>query len=65
VTGPCRWRQHQQYLVAGTPAQCIARIRQFQQAGAESVMLNLACPPDGRDQMLTMVAGELLPALHG
>lgn len=57
--------RQQQYLVAGTPAQCIARIRQFQQAGAESVMLNLACPPDGRDQMLTMVARELLPALHG
>ena len=50
------------YLVAGNPAECVARLREYQAAGATAVQINLACSAEERDAMAELVAAEILPA---
>lgn len=52
------------YLVAGTPAECGERLREYAAAGAQSAILSLACPPEKWPGMARLVASELLPDLH-
>jgi probable F420-dependent oxidoreductase len=53
------------YIVAGTPAECAARIREYAEAGARHVQLNLACGSDEEPAMLERIAADILPALRG
>lgn len=54
----------ERYLVAGTPAECLERLREFEAAGASSLQMNLACPPEATADALALVAAEVLPALR-
>lgn len=54
----------ERYLVAGTPEQCIARLREFESAGADSMQINLACPPDATARAVRLFAEEVLPAVR-
>lgn len=51
-------------LIAGTPEECVARLREYHAAGASSVQLTLAAPPEEADAMLDRVGGEVLGALR-
>lgn len=53
------------YVVSGTPAQCIARLREFRDAGAKSILLDLACPLELVDDAVDNLAHEVLPDLGG
>jgi probable F420-dependent oxidoreductase len=52
------------YLIAGTPAECVARLRQYLAAGVDTVIFRIACPRHAADAMLTLVASDVLPALR-
>jgi alkanesulfonate monooxygenase SsuD/methylene tetrahydromethanopterin reductase-like flavin-dependent oxidoreductase (luciferase family) len=52
------------YVVAGTPAQCVARLREYQQAGVDVVLFRLACPRPESEAMLRTIADEVLPELR-
>lgn len=49
------------YLVAGTPEQCRQRLREYSQAGAQMVLMCLACPPEDIDATLRLAATEIMP----
>ena len=51
------------YLIAGTPSRCVERLREFEQAGAASAQLNLACPPESASAMQATLAADVLPDL--
>lgn len=52
------------YLVAGTPDDCIRRLRQYVDAGAQILLLRLACPERDALPMMQLVAREVVPALR-
>lgn len=52
------------YLVLGSPEQVVARLLEFADAGADRVLLQLACPDDARPQVLATLADAVLPALR-
>jgi alkanesulfonate monooxygenase SsuD/methylene tetrahydromethanopterin reductase-like flavin-dependent oxidoreductase (luciferase family) len=52
------------YLIAGTPDECAIRLREFEQAGASSAQLTLACPGDAAHSMHHLLADEVLPAVR-
>ena len=52
------------YVPTGTPPQVAARLADYAAAGAESVVLVPACPPEDRPQMIRTFAEDLLPALQ-
>jgi probable F420-dependent oxidoreductase len=52
------------YLVAGTPAECARRLREYQQAGVDVVLFRLACPRAEAEPMLRLIANEVLPELR-
>lgn len=52
------------YLVAGTPAQVVERIREYEAAGAERILISPASPPDQDARMTTLLTQEVLPALR-
>ena len=52
------------YLVAGTPEQCVARLREYEAAGATAIQLILGCAEDEENGMLDLIATDVLPALR-
>jgi probable F420-dependent oxidoreductase len=52
------------YLIAGSPADCRRRLREYADAGAEVAFLPMACPPADRDAMLRLLSTEVIPDLH-
>jgi probable F420-dependent oxidoreductase len=52
------------YLIAGTPDECAARIREYAAAGATSVQLQPGCAPAEERRVLDLLAGTVLPALR-
>jgi alkanesulfonate monooxygenase SsuD/methylene tetrahydromethanopterin reductase-like flavin-dependent oxidoreductase (luciferase family) len=52
------------YLVAGTPQECAERLLDYERAGATSLQLNPACHEEAEDEMLELLAAEVLPALR-
>lgn len=52
------------YTVTGTPAECRARLREYIDAGARTVFLSSACPPEYADRNEELIAKEVLPALR-
>ena len=49
--------------VAGNPDGCIARLREYIDAGARTIMLNSACPSDYVVDDERLLAESVLPAL--
>lgn len=52
------------YLVAGDPGQVTARLAEYRDAGAESVIFSPACPVADRERMIETLAAGVLPALQ-
>lgn len=52
------------YLIAGTADECIARIREYADAGAESVQLQLGCAAGEEQRVIEQLAAAVLPELH-
>ncbi|GAA0609865.1 hypothetical protein GCM10009547_09930 [Sporichthya brevicatena] len=52
------------YLVLGSPDQVVERLSAYAAAGAETVIIATACPPDDADEVLDLLASDVLPALR-
>ena len=50
------------YALAGNPDDCIARLREYADAGARTVILNAACPGDYMADNQALLASSVLPA---
>ena len=53
------------YALAGNPDDCIARLREYVDAGAGTIILNSACPNGYMADNEALFAREVLPALRG
>jgi alkanesulfonate monooxygenase SsuD/methylene tetrahydromethanopterin reductase-like flavin-dependent oxidoreductase (luciferase family) len=49
----------------GTPEQVAARFAEYRDAGAETVVVAPAVPAEGRERLLDLLAGDVLPRLRG
>jgi alkanesulfonate monooxygenase SsuD/methylene tetrahydromethanopterin reductase-like flavin-dependent oxidoreductase (luciferase family) len=49
------------YALAGTPAECRARLREYVDAGARFVMLSSVCPDEYIDANVRLLAEEVIP----
>jgi len=52
------------YALAGDPAHCQTRLREYIDAGASTIFVSSACPDDYIDQNLEMIATQVIPAFH-
>jgi alkanesulfonate monooxygenase SsuD/methylene tetrahydromethanopterin reductase-like flavin-dependent oxidoreductase (luciferase family) len=52
------------YLVAGTPSDCVVRLREYANAGASSIQMYLACPPEHERRMMDALVTEVLPGVR-
>lgn len=52
------------YLIAGTPGECVARLREYVATGVDTVIFRIACPRRESDTMLRLIADEVLPQLR-
>ena len=52
------------YALAGSSDDCIARLREYTDAGARTVILNSACPADYMVENQRLLAEAVLPAFH-
>jgi probable F420-dependent oxidoreductase len=51
------------YAVAGNPEDCVSRLMEYIQAGAQTIILNSACDAGYVENNEAMLASEVLPAL--
>lgn len=51
------------YLIAGDADACVDRLIEYKTAGAESMVLTLACQPDRWDEMVRILASDVLDPL--
>ncbi|MSQ37298.1 MAG: LLM class flavin-dependent oxidoreductase [Chloroflexi bacterium] len=49
------------YLIAGTPAQCRSRLREYVDAGVDVSLLVVTAPTDEYDGMVALIAEEVMP----
>jgi probable F420-dependent oxidoreductase len=49
------------YLLLGSPAQVVERIRQYQESGVKVLVLQIAAEPGDRDRVIRTIADEVLP----
>ena len=52
------------YAVAGNPDDCVARLREYIDAGAQTIMLNSACPGGYVTDNERLMAQSVVPALR-
>ncbi|MEM7079866.1 MAG: LLM class flavin-dependent oxidoreductase [Pseudomonadota bacterium] len=52
------------YAIAGNPDECVARIREYMDAGANTVILNSACPGNYVDENERLMAAEVVARLR-
>lgn len=52
------------YLVAGTPAECVARFREYLDSGVDVILFRLTCARKQAPSMLQLIADEVLPELR-
>ncbi|MBM30074.1 MAG: hypothetical protein CMD77_04060 [Gammaproteobacteria bacterium] len=52
------------YALAGTPDDCIQRLREYADAGAQTVILNSACPASYVEENEALLAQEVIPAFR-
>jgi alkanesulfonate monooxygenase SsuD/methylene tetrahydromethanopterin reductase-like flavin-dependent oxidoreductase (luciferase family) len=57
-------RQADRYLVAGTPDEAAARLREYADAGAGSIVFAPACQPVDLDRVIDTFATDVLPRLQ-
>jgi probable F420-dependent oxidoreductase len=53
------------YALAGNPADCIARLQEYVDAGANTIILNSACPGSYMVENERLLAQAVLPAFRG
>lgn len=54
----------EKYTIAGSPENCIARIREYLDAGARTVMFSQGCPPDYVEENTRLIAETVIPAFR-
>jgi probable F420-dependent oxidoreductase len=54
----------EKYTIAGSPADCIARLQEYIDAGARTIMFSQGCPPDYVDENTRLIAETILPAFR-
>ncbi len=54
----------QKYTVAGSPEDCVARVQEYIDAGAKTIMFSNGCPPDYAEENVTAIAEGILPAFR-
>lgn len=54
----------EKYTIAGSPQDCIARLRQYIDAGARTVMFSPGCPPDYTEENTRLIAEMVIPAFR-
>ena len=52
------------YVIAGSPDECIARLREYVDAGARTVIFAGGCPPEYAEQNGELIAQAVLPAFR-
>ena len=52
------------YAVAGTPAECRNRLREYIDAGARSILLDSVCSDDYEEENWRWLTTEVLPAFR-
>jgi probable F420-dependent oxidoreductase len=52
------------YTIAGSPDDCIARINEYVEAGAGTIIFSNGCPPDYADENVSALAEAVLPAFR-
>ena len=52
------------YAIAGTPEDCVNRICEYVDAGAETIILNSACPAGYTEDNEALMASEVLPRIR-
>jgi probable F420-dependent oxidoreductase len=54
----------EKYTIAGSPEDCIARVQQYVDAGARTIMFSQGCPPDYVEQNTRLIAESIVPAFR-
>lgn len=54
----------EKYTIAGSPEDCIARLQQYIDAGARTVMFSQGCPPDYVEENTRLIAEAVIPAFR-
>ncbi len=54
----------EKYTIAGSPEDCIARLQQYIDAGARTVMFSQGCPPDYVEENTRLIAEAVMPAFR-
>ena len=57
-------RKAGRYLLYGTPADCVKRLRDYVDAGARTVVFAVACPREDLDGNLKLITQEIMPAFR-
>jgi alkanesulfonate monooxygenase SsuD/methylene tetrahydromethanopterin reductase-like flavin-dependent oxidoreductase (luciferase family) len=52
------------YALAGTPEECQKRLKEYLDAGAQTVLFPLACRPEHVAENLRLLANEVIPAFR-
>src|SRR5438876_1014438 len=52
------------YALAGTPEECQKRLKEYLDAGAQTVIFPLACRPEYVSENLRLLANEVIPAFR-
>jgi len=52
------------YTIAGSPQDCIERVQEYLDAGAETVVFSQGCPPDYVEENTMAIAEGILPAFR-
>ncbi len=54
----------EKYTIAGSPQDCIARLREYIDAGARTIMFSQGCPPDYIEENTRLIAETIIPAFR-
>ncbi|MEZ5236119.1 MAG: hypothetical protein R2749_26010 [Acidimicrobiales bacterium] len=54
----------EKYTIAGSPDDCIARLREYIDAGARTIMFSHGCPPHYAEENTRLIAEGILPAFR-
>jgi probable F420-dependent oxidoreductase len=54
----------EKYTIAGSPDDCIARLREYIDAGARTIMFSQGCPPEYVEENTRLIAETILPAFR-
>lgn len=52
------------YLIAGTPSECVGRLREYRDAGVDVTLFRITCGRREAERMLATIADEVVPELR-